>query len=653
MPPRFPHAAPLACLLPAFAFLAGCADTAEPVSWRTLPIDYRGPQVREFFVEGTSTVTVEPSYVGGAEREARALELVAYKHIVLEWYLYLLVADHMSPDRETLLGEFHAHVRNGATADLELTDFGDGTYSFRFRGELSAPLELFDLLPDDVPDSDAGLADAGPDGGVPPGPGTRHLPLPMPVLDNEEMSRLEPGREWYRAWGRSLFDPATYEGELETVDLTVTPEERSQDGYIDHGRLLGDGRLTIGIHVGWDYYPERFDRLHAMQVYDWLVAEGFRSPAESFDYYGIDSGPLTKTVLVGGRPVEVEVTLVHSLQGDPAELYFARRMKDALLESLREREVVVYLGHSGNRHGFLLSNWNVVPYEDGALLDHELPSIGMSDAYQIVLADGCHTYSMGEPFWANPAKAGRTNLDLVATTNLSVTPDAGDHAVRLLIALVGRDGRPPRGTSYDELLGAYRPLETYMGLYGVHGIDDNPRLNPLADVGRLCEPCGTDEDCGASGNACLRVNRRYVCLPECLADDGCPAGTVCREHEDRIEWGRPHGYCTPADGVCEWTAPDAGTDAGDDVAADAPPGDAPADAGDAGDPSPDGTLPPTDVAGDSSTDDPSTADPGCGCRAAGPGRLGPGLVLGLLALLSLRRGARRSRTAAGPRSRRA
>lgn len=647
---RRPRLPPLACLLAA-GLLAGCAETGEPVARRGFVIDYRGPDTREFFVEGTSTVTVEPSYVGAAERRERALELVAYKHIVLEWYLYLRVADSLSPDRETLLGDLHAHVRNGATEDLELTDVGGGTYAFRFRGELSAPLELFDLFPGDAPDADGGLDDAGADGGLPADPARRLLRLSLPVLDNEEMAQLEPGNEWYRAWGRSLFDPATYEGELETIDLTVTPEERSLDGYIDHRRLLEDDRLTVGIHVGWDYYPERFDRRHSMQVYDWLVAQGFRSPAESFDYYGIDSGPLTKTVTAGGRPVEVEVTLVHSLQGDAGNIDFARRLKDALLESFREREVIVYLGHSGNHHGFLLGDWNAVPYEVSAVRDYELPALEMSDAYQLVLADGCFTYSMGEPFYANPAKVGRTNLDLVATTNLSVTPDAGDHAVRLLVALFGRDGRPPRGTSYDELLGAYRPLETYMGLYGVHGIDDNPRLNPFADVGLACAPCELDEDCGPSGSACLRVNRRYVCLPECLADDGCPEGTVCREHEDRIEWGRPHGYCVPSDGVCDRTSPDAGTDVPGDASSDGEPDAALADAEDAGLPPADVPVPPVDAAGDAASEDPSAEDSGCGCRATGPRRGGTGLVLGLLALLSLRRAARRDRAAASLRDR--
>ncbi|MBI5488814.1 MAG: hypothetical protein HY905_15875 [Deltaproteobacteria bacterium] len=637
MRPRFRSRLVVAPLL--LAEVAACSgDVSEPVSRRTLPVDYRGPEVREYFVEGTSTVTVEPTCVGEDEREARALELVSYKHIVLEWYLYLRLADSLAPDGETPDGGFHAHVRNGAMEDLELTAVGEATYAFRFRGEISAPLELFDLLPAAEPDTDAGLVDAGPDGDTLPDAEGRLLALQLPVLDNEEMAQLEPGDEWYRRWPRGSFDPAGYEGELEVVDLTVTPEDRSLDGYIDHRRLLEDGRLTVGIHIGWDYNPERYDLRHALQVYDWLVDQGFRSPADSFDYYTIDSGPLTKTVLVNGLPVSVEVTLVHARQGDAGSIDFSRRMKEALLRSFREREVIIYLGHSGNHQGFLLGNWYAVPWDAGALLDHELPLIEMADFYQVVLADGCHTYSLGEPFFANPAKSGRTNLDLVATTNLSITPDAGDHAIWLLMALFGRDGRPPRGTSYDELLGWYHPAMTYMGLYGVHGIDDNPRLNPLADAALLCAPCERDEDCAAAGNACLDLDGGSFCLPECLSDDGCPGATTCRVHEARREWGRPGGFCTPADDTCPRPSPEAGTEDDGDAAP-------PADDDAAADSTVEASIPAADVGPDDAPDEePTAGQSGCGCRAAGAGRLGSGVPFCLLALASLLRvAARRAR----------
>lgn len=635
-----------ACLLPAL-LAAGCAEPGEPAGRRMLPADYRGPDVREYFVEGVSTVVVEPSYVGEAERRARALELVGYKHVVIEWYLFQRVSDRLGGDRELLEGGLHAHVRNGATRDLELTEIGDGRYAFRFRAEISAPLELFDLFPGDEPDADGGPGDADPDeaggddtaadGAAPPDTESRLLRLQLPVLDNAEMARLEPGDEWYRSLLYSSFDPATYERELETIDLTVTPENRSLDGYIDHDRLLEDGRLTIGIHVGWDYYAERYDRQHAIRVYDWLVGQGFHSPAESFDYYVLDSGPLTKTMRIDGRTVEVEVTLAHSLQGDAADFRFGRRLKDALLESFRDREVIVYLGHSGNHSGFLLANWYAVEPEFGALVDYELPFIEMSDDYQIVLADGCQTYSLGEAFYANPAKTDRTNLDLVATTNFSVTPDGAEHAIWLLQALFGRDGRAPRGTSYDELLAAYRPLETYMGLYGVHGIDDNPRRNPLADPMLFCAPCTADEDCGESGSACLRVGRAHACLPECLSDEGCPEGHTCLEYESRVEWGRPHGYCTPVDRVCEWTPADAGTEAVEDAPAEEgieAESDASSDTG------ADVAVPPADAAADVPEEGPPP-DGGCGCRATGPVLFGFAPRFVLLAVLSLLGVARR------------
>jgi MYXO-CTERM domain-containing protein len=606
-------------LLLAGAFAACDADRSS-VSQTTLPEDFRGPTIREFFIEGISTVTVEPTYVGEAAREARALELVGYKHLVIEWYLFKRISDVYHPDSGLGSEGLHSHVRNGAMEDLELTPLDESTWSFHFRSQISAPLELFDLLDaEPEPEPDAGTSDDA-----------RFLRVPMPVLGNEVISRLTPGEEWYRSSAAAFFDPATYTGEMETIDLTVTPEERSRNGYIDYDRLLADGRLTVGIHIGWDYYPQHYDVRHAVLIYDWLIRRGFHSPTPSFDEYNIDSGPLDATVTIRGTPIVVEVTLVYAYQGDPSRTSFGRQLKEAMQESFRDREVVIYLGHSSNRGGFLLANWYAVAWEDGAIMEHELPLLEMSSDYQIVLADGCQTYWMGEPFLANPAKAGGTNLDLLSTTNFSVTPDGGLHAIRLLQALIGETDRPPRGTSYDELLAGFNSRGTYLGLYGVHGIDDNPHLNPLADLEQMCLPCVEDIDCLAVGNACVGLRTGRFCLPECLDDDACPAGTLCLVDDEHVVWGRPGGYCTPPDAVCTRVEPEPGAEAGPD-AADPEAGD------DSGDDV--GVPPERDVPEDDGATPPGTegGSDGCGCRIPDAHRSGVVLSALLLALALVRR----------------
>jgi len=39
-------------------------------------------------------------------------------------------------------------------------------------------------------------------------------------------------------------------------------------------------------------------------------------------------------------------------------------------------------------------------------------------------------------------------------------------------------------------------------MYGIHGIDDNPAVHPYAKLENLCEPCGSNDECGGIGNLC-------------------------------------------------------------------------------------------------------------------------------------------------------
>lgn len=43
--------------------------------------------------------------------------------------------------------------------------------------------------------------------------------------------------------------------------------------------------------------------------------------------------------------------------------------------------------------------------------DNELKSRSPT-SYQLVLAEGCETYAIGEAFFANPAKQTRDNIDI-------------------------------------------------------------------------------------------------------------------------------------------------------------------------------------------------------------------------------------------------
>jgi hypothetical protein len=83
--------------------------------------------------------------------------------------------------------------------------------------------------------------------------------------------------------------------------------------------------------------------------------------------------------------------------------------------------------------------------------------------------------------------------------------------------------------TYAEIL---RDLDTnsywFNTMYGVHGIDDNPKLHPYADLSALCRACSSTSDCGGPGNQCSRLNdSEKVCTAFCTDDTGCPEGFAC------------------------------------------------------------------------------------------------------------------------------
>jgi hypothetical protein len=96
-------------------------------------------------------------------------------------------------------------------------------------------------------------------------------------------------------------------------------------------------------------------------------------------------------------------------------------------------------------------------------------------------------------------------------------------------ALVGpKSGRHvPR--SYEELLGIFNGHRGIGGLYGVHGIDDNPRRHPYANARIQTRSCSVDADCHSEGNRCVRgPSGKKSCSMICLDDSGCSDGYHCK-----------------------------------------------------------------------------------------------------------------------------
>ena len=358
----------------------------------------------------------------------------------------------------------------------------------------------------------------------------------MPVLPNSTLSQLTTGSEWYRKAPFNAYDPGTYTGDKETLALTIKPYPRSNDAYLEYAKLFSPdqlakagGALRIGIFVGWDYNDGRFDLQTAKELYRWLTQDkGFKSPVGSYEELKVDSGEFTKTIKVNGKDVAVAVLLVHPGQGDPAKEAFAGQMKASMIKAFGERQIMIYEGHAGPLYGFSMSDWNVTVA--GELDDTELPGLSIPENfYQVVLASGCDTYMVADSLYENPVKQGRVDLDVITTTSFSNAAGKGRTSKVLLDAVINEDAAGQlKPKMFGEIMRNLNAEYWMTPLYGVHGIDDNSRVNPFADFSKLCEPCAAASECGGFDSQCVDYGGGSKhCATKCETNNDCPTGYNC------------------------------------------------------------------------------------------------------------------------------
>lgn len=483
--------------------------------------DFRSESAQEYFVRGEATIELDADMAGVSEeaRLQRVRELIPYKQVVIGYFLNAYLIDKSGDGADADYGGFKALTKNGSYEDLGIAKTGELTYSFRFVQEVGGQLDL--------------LAELGRAAGAEPNAdGSWSMELAVGDLTNNEMTQLDHGNEWYRRSPWSGFTPDSVDASRYYMQpIELVPQERSDDAWVDYHRLFADGTVDAEIFFGWDYH-DAYHQKHAESTYRWLVARGFDSPVDSWADYAANRAPLTKTIVADGEPVEVRVTLWWGEPGtetDPDTDAGGRALEEAMRRSLKNNEITGFSGHSGPWYGFALANWRQTA--EGDLDDSEIPALDMpSDKYQIVLAEGCDTYALGEAFWANPNKADRTTLDIITTTSFS---NAGTNATvtDLFKGVIGTDSQGNhQATRYSEIL-ADMDSNSYWfkTMYGVHGIDDNPHRHPYADAENVCLSCSTDADCGGEGNVCANLGGDAICTFECTADDGCPTGFRCRE----------------------------------------------------------------------------------------------------------------------------
>ena len=388
---------------------AGCGASLDTASDDDVIVpagkedDFFSAAAAEYWVAGTGTVTVEDGLTDAAALE-RAKELVQLKNVAVSWFLNTYLTDKEDEDANKTYGGFAGLTRFASEADGALTTTDHRSFQFPYKVQVGGAKNLVSKL------------------------GGGQFTLSLGKVSNDDLARLEYNHEWYRDSPWDAFDPSK---------LTAA------DAWLAYDRLLADGEISIAVHFGWDYW-DRYDLKGSKNLYNFLVDNGFASPVASYDAMDRTSGPLTRTIKSNGKSVVVKIWIFHP--GDPANHVLGpdpdtdaggKILEADMRDSLAHREVIVFEGHSGPLYGFALANWRKTA--EGDMDASKIPPAQMPRSYQIVLANGCDTYDLGQAFWMNPAKSNHENLNVITTTNFS---NAGTEASaeRLLKALFNQTG---------------------------------------------------------------------------------------------------------------------------------------------------------------------------------------------------------------------
>ncbi len=500
--------------------LFGCAsnDAATPDDDYEIVADgkedsFRSPTALEFSAKADATVVLPESArtLSDADRLAQAQELVSAKLLQIGWFLNLWVADKEPTDANKAYGGYHAMARNTSVKSLSITAIDAVTYKFNFEATIAGQNSFLSLI-----------------GGTALGGGKR-VDLQMGKVSNEAL--LAGG--WQSSYDVHSWDPSKVAAaQLETLPITIAKAPQSANAYLDYNKLYADGKLDVGVQFGWDYNAGRADLANAEQIYDELIGIGFTSPVGSFKDLKLDSAPLTRDGTYKGKPVKISVKLAHPGMVASASAN-ALELRNALLDMLKTKEVVLFNGHAGVSGRLLPADFQSA--SAGNILPTEYPTLPLLDGYQVLLIEGCQTYArFTDGFRQNPLKKGPhgelVNMDIVTSTSYTWTTQGAAAMEAILWPLVGTTTANIKPTTWDDILKAMNAAPNQTAFMGVNGIDNDPHAHPYARVDLLGRSCTATTTCGGEGNVCARAaaTSGKVCASMCIDDAGCPSTYKCQ-----------------------------------------------------------------------------------------------------------------------------
>lgn len=492
---RFARRLGLALFVPVLCFSAACSTEVEDFDSSADEINYRSTAGQEFDLSTTVTFPVPASAqaLQGEEREkaiaTRADELRTSVTSAISSEL-----DRIWPEEQRITRAGVAiQFRQASASYRDLRPSADGTkMTMTVSGEFSAVKDI-----------------------------ERKLPL----------KTVE---------GKTFLPVSTDVGNgTEELQVFLTPVERSRNAYPKYLELF-EGGLDIAVHVGGDHNEPPQDINHARSIYDDLVASGFRSPVGRFEDLKIDSAPLTSKIEVKGADVDVRVRIFHVDMTPPD----ARQpLVDAYKASMKNADVVIYDGHAGRRLDY---SGVVLAYKPArvSITAEDFKNIEATDKQQVYLFNGCETYTgYADKLYENPKK-NTTNTDVITTGNYSAIQPKANQVIAFIHSFIDQRAGTWVPRSWDSVLSRMNAVgeRSWVHVYGVHGIDDDPKASPLADPSKVGAACATDADCGAADSRCLSISAtRKVCGIACADSAGCPTGTQCL---------LPRGRTSPDDMQC-------------------------------------------------------------------------------------------------------